>query len=133
MVQDTPKKIKRLVQTGLLAGVLLLAMLLPFWLPAQLANANQKEVRAHTFTKNNKLPPLKQNIMTDQPEQATPLDARPHLYANAITGTIFRDYNANGQRDSLEPILSTPITITAYSQAGQVAQTMSQLDGSYSL
>ncbi len=49
-----------------------------------------------------------------------------------ISGTAFRDYNANGQRDALEPG-QAGLTVRAYSAAALVDTRTTAADGSYSL
>ncbi|MCB0007187.1 MAG: hypothetical protein KDE04_12055, partial [Anaerolineales bacterium] len=60
------------------------------------------------------------------------LSGRQALAAGAISGTVFRDYNANGGQDTAEPGLSG-IIITAIDDLGNSATTTSGADGSYTL
>ena len=57
----------------------------------------------------------------------------PLKQTGVITGTVFRDYDADGTRDVNEPPFTSPITVTAYSDVGQVARTQTLPDGMYSL
>lgn len=57
----------------------------------------------------------------------------PLQLANAITGTVFRDFNANGARDTGEPGVGE-ITVTAYADTGAVVATVTtDATGAYTL
>jgi len=63
-----------------------------------------------------------------------PVLARPAKQANCvITGTVYRDFNASGTRDALEPPVAG-IVVTAYGRTGSVIQsTTTNADGQYTL
>lgn len=50
----------------------------------------------------------------------------------AVTGSAFRDYNANGTRDALEPGIAG-IVVTAYAADGGSTACTTQVDGTYGL
>jgi uncharacterized repeat protein (TIGR01451 family) len=63
-----------------------------------------------------------------------PVLARPAQQANCvITGTVYRDFNASGARDALEPPVAG-IVVTAYNQAGGTIQAVTtNAQGQYTL
>ncbi len=56
----------------------------------------------------------------------------PAISSADISGELFRDYNLNGLRDVLEPGVSG-VTVTAHSDAGLVATTITDANGDYTL
>ncbi len=62
----------------------------------------------------------------------TPVAQAAACTGGGISGVTFRDYNANGAQDALEPGLAG-IVVTAYDVAGNVISCESTADGTYSL
>jgi uncharacterized repeat protein (TIGR01451 family) len=59
--------------------------------------------------------------------------AIPLAYPDAITGVVYRDYDADGVRDSREPGVAN-ITVTAYISTGvAITSATTEADGSYTL
>jgi hypothetical protein len=62
----------------------------------------------------------------------TPVAQAATCTGSAITGLAFRDYNANGVRETAEPGLAS-IVVTAYDAAGTTASCETTADGSYGI
>jgi len=84
-----------------------------------------------TSQENTAVQPETDALITDGPVQSPALLAAMSGPGN-ITGTVFRDFDSNGEQDISEPGVIS-ITVSAYDDAGFVISTTTNITGEYTL